>query len=324
MLTVAARQPRISSSSFGSLLVVISVLAMQGGQAVAKLGFPLAGPLPITALRFGLGAIVLWAIFRPRLPTDRRTLLAVVALGTSLAGVNGFIYKSIEHLPLGLAVTVQFVGALMISLFRSRRLRHLIWALLAAAGVVVINYVPEDAPSVVGIAFALASAACWGAYILLSAHVGARISGGGGITLATAWAALLTVPLGVVSDPRAFVDLPVLGVGLVVAVLCTVVANSLELHALRHIPARVFGVLVSLEPAVAALLGLMLLHEHLTPFQWLAIAATVSASIGVTTDQPGRRTIERCGGANSVQRASQSSRRMSRDTPRWAPSLGRN
>lgn len=266
-------------------MVLVSVVAMQGGQATAKLSFALAGPLVITALRFGLGAMVLFAAWRPRLPADRSARWAVLGLGTSLAGVNFTIYQSLEHLPLGLAVTLQFLGPLLISLFHARRRRHAAWALLAAAGVVLINYPPSATLSGCGIAYGLASAACWAAYILISAHMGARTTGGGALALATAWAALLTVPFAAAAQPHVFLDPRVLAVGLVVALLSTVLANSLELQALRHIPPRVFSILVSLEPAVAALIGLVALNEQLTPAQWLALAAIVTASLGVTAER---------------------------------------
>lgn len=267
----------------GVLLVVISVFAMQAGQAVAKLAFPLTAPATMTALRFGLGSIVLWVVFRPRWPTDSYTRWAVVGLGTALAGTNLFIYESAARMPLGLAVTMQFMGALVVSLATSRRLHHVLWVLVAAGGVLLLYSGPVDAASGTGIAFAAVSAVCWGAYILLTSYVGARTSGGEGMALATAWAALLTVPLGVLAHPHSFLDPTVLACGLGVALLCTVMANSLELRALRGIPSRVFGVLVSLEPAVAALAGLVLLDEYLAVQQWLAITAIVTASIGITT-----------------------------------------
>jgi inner membrane transporter RhtA len=267
-------------------LVLLSVLAMQAGQAVAKLGFAVAGPLPITALRFGIGAVVLVAVWRPRIPTDRAALLAVLGLGTALAGVNVLIYEATARLPLGLAVTLQFTGALAVSLAGARRARHALWALLAAAGVATILGTPTGTVSLAGVAFALGSAGCWGAYILLNARVGARTHGGSGLALASGWAAVITVPLGLGTHPGAFTHPAVLGIGLVVALLCTVIANSCELQALRRIPSWVFGVLVSLEPAVAALAGLVLLGEELTALQWAAVAAIVLASIGITTDPP--------------------------------------
>jgi inner membrane transporter RhtA len=276
-----------TASAGGVSLVVLSVLSMQGGQALAKAMLLLAGPLPVAALRFTLGAVILLLLWRPRLPTDRPTRLAVLGLGTSLAGVNGFIYQAFVLLPLGLAVALQFLGALAVSLAGARRRPlHAIWAVLSVLGVILIVYGPSADVSAVGVLFALASAACWGAYILLSAEVGARTTGGTGLALATAWAALLTLPLGLVAAPTAFTYGPVLAVGLGVAILSTVLANSFELASLRRLPASVFAVLLSLEPAVAALAGLVLLGEHLTAWQWLAIICIVVASIGATRKPP--------------------------------------
>lgn len=270
----------------GPALTLLSVVTMQGGQGVAKLVFPVAGPLPVAALRFGLGALILLAIWRPPWPTDRRTMLAVMALGTALAGVNVFIYLSITRIPLGLAVTIQFTGALAVALAGARRGRHAFWALLAAVGIVLIMRGPAGAASTAGLTFAVASAGCWGAYIVLSAHVGARTVGGAGLALATTWAALLIVPLAVAADPAAFGRPPLLLGGFAVALLCTVIANSLELSALRIMPSRTFGILVSLEPVVAAVAGLLLLGEQLTTTQWLAIVCIVTASAGATQESP--------------------------------------
>lgn len=274
-------------SAQGVGLALLGIVSIQSGQALAKLAFPIAGPLPMTALRFGLGAIILLLLWRPRLPTQRRTQLAILALGSSLAGLNVFIFLAFERLPLGLATTLQFLGPLAISLLGSRRRRlHAVWALLSAFGVMLVVGDPTGNISAPGVAFALISAVCMGAYIVLSAEVGARTSGGTGLALATAWAALLTVPLGFGADPSAFTHGPVLAAGLGVAILSTVLANSFELHALRKLPASVFAVLVSLEPAIAALAGLALLGEQLTAWQWFAIGCIVTASIGATRTHP--------------------------------------
>ena len=286
-----ARTPRRARPS-GAWLVVVSATSVQCGQALAKLAFPWAAPAVVVGLRFGLGALVLWALFRPRPPADAGTWRAVLSLGTALAGVNLFFFEAAARLPLGLAVTVQFLGALVVSLAGARRPRHALWALLAAGGVALINFEPAGEVSWSGLGFAAASAVCWGAYVVLTARVGARTSGGEGLTWATTWAAVLTVPVGLVVDPGALADQRVLGLGLGVALLCTVLANSLELAALRRIPTRVFGVLVSLEPAVAALAGLVLLGEHLAPAQWIAVGAIVAASVGIAADSGAKRDRE--------------------------------
>ncbi|MFD9907613.1 DMT family transporter [Streptomyces sp. NPDC059063] len=281
-------------------MVVCSALAMQGSQAVAKLAFVMAAPVVVTALRFAFGAGVLWALWRPRPPSGRSSVFLVLGLGTALAGASVTIYEAFDRLPLGLAVTLQSLGALLVSLLGARRARHVLWALLAAGGVVLINYRPGGALSGAGIALALGSAACWAAYILLSARVGARTTGGGALALASAWAALLTIPYALVVQPGAFLDVRVLAAGLAVAVLSTVVANSLELQALRRIPPRAFGVLVSLEPAMAALLGLLVLGERLTPAQWVATAVIVTASVGVTLDTADRGSGPGASGGDGV------------------------
>lgn len=289
------RAPRRAKRG-GAWLVVLGALSVQSGQAVGKIALPWASPLALVALRFGVGALVLWALFRPRPPTDARTWRAVLSLGTAVAGVNLFFFESVARLPLGLAVTVQFLGALVVSLAGARRLRHALWALLAVGGVVLINYSPTASDSAsatgvswLGLGYAACSAVCWGAYVVLTARVGARTSGGDGLTWATTWAAVLTVPVGVAVDPHAFVVPRVLGCGVGVALLCTVIANSLELAALRRIPPRVFGVLVSLDPGVAALAGLVLLGEKLTLGQWVAVVAIAGASVGVAMDTGGKR-----------------------------------
>lgn len=269
----------------GPVLVVLSVFGMQGGQAIAKMAFVSAGPVQLAAMRFGFGALVLLAIWRPAVPTDRYTQLAVLAMGTALAGTNVFVFESIARLPLGLAVTIQFMGALAISIGAARRRNHIVWALLAGLGVILISGDRAGTVSVAGVAFAVASAICWGAYILLNSHVGARTSGGGCLALATCWAAVLTVPPGVLMDPGTFAEPSVLTAGLAAALLCTVLGNSLELRAMRKIPARVFSVLVSLEPTIAALAGFVLLGEHLTLTQWIAVVSIVIASIGVVSDR---------------------------------------
>lgn len=289
---VVSRQPEAVSAS-GSGLAVLSVLSMQGGQALAKTGFSLAGPLPIASIRFAVGAAILLLVWRPRLP-EQTSLLPIFGLGTALAGVNVFIYLAFDRLPLGLAVTLQFLGALAVSLIGARaQPLQVVWALLSLLGVAVIVAGPTSEVSTAGVVFALASAACWAAYILFSAVVGARTTGGSGLAWATTWAAFLTVPLALFTNPAVLTDPAVLATGTGVAILSTVIANSAELASLRRLPASVFAILVSLEPVVAALGGIIVLDEHLTAWQWSAVVCVVIASIGATTSRNPRRTHRR-------------------------------
>ncbi|MCA1221108.1 EamA family transporter [Streptomyces sp. 8L] len=289
------RVPARSTATTGVAMVLVSVLAMQGGQAVATVAFTVASPLVITALRFGFGAPLLWLIQRPRLPKDGGSLLLIAALGTSLAAVNITIYLSLAKIPLGIAVPLQFLGALTVSLAGARRPLHLVWAVLAAGGVFLINYRSAGSLSSAGIVFALASALPWAAYMLLGSHAGRRYRGDNILAPATLWAALLTIPVAATTQPQAFLNPWVLGAGSVVALLSSVVANSLELAALRRVSSAAFAVLVSLEPVAAALLGLVILSQDLTWTQWLGTLLIVTAAIGTTTDQrragqPPRRT----------------------------------
>lgn len=289
MLTYAeARAPSSWTrlANHGPTLALLGILSIQSGQAAAKLVIPLAGPLPVVALRFGIGALILLAIWRPRLPTDRTTLLMVLAWGTTLAGISIFLYQSLELLPFGVAVTVQFTGALAVSVIGSRRARHVLWAGLAGLGIVLIaDPFGAGSVSLAGLALAAAAAVCWGGFIALGSRVGMRSCDGSALALATVWAAVLSLPVALLDNAAAFTDGRVLLGGLAVAVLASVVTNSLDLRALRLLPARTFGVLVSLEPVVAVFVGLVVLGEQLAPVQWLAVLLIVAASIGASRDR---------------------------------------
>ncbi|MGH3328644.1 MAG: EamA family transporter, partial [Streptomycetales bacterium] len=268
-------------------LVLLAIVSVQVGAALAKQLFPVAGPGGVVAMRLVFAALLLLALWRPTLRfrgrAGRRGLLAILAFGTVTAAMNISIYESFSRIPLGIAVTIEFLGPLAVALFGSRRPLDVAWAVLAAAGVLLLTGGRGDGGvEPLGVLFALCAAACWAAYILLSAVVGSRTQGGGGLALAMVWGALLVAPFGAADAGVKLLDPPVLLVGLVVALLSSVVPYSLELEALRRIPPRVFGVLMSLEPAVAAVAGLVILGEYLGAVQWLAIACVVVASAGAT------------------------------------------
>ncbi|MQA88080.1 MAG: EamA family transporter [Streptosporangiales bacterium] len=267
-----------------STLALTSVVSMQAGQAVAKQFFDVAGPLGMVALRFGFGAAVLLAVWRPRVVLHSDVLGLVLAVGTALAGTTTLIFLAAARIPLGIAVTLQFLGPLAVAIVGSQRRLDLVWAALAALGVILLVDRSAGPMLIEGVILALLSAACWAAYIVGNAALGARTgdarSGGSAFALSIAWAALLTVPAGVADAGPALVRLDVLAGGFLVAHLSTVVANTLELKALRRMPPRAFGVLMSLEPAVAALAGMAFLGEHLGPYQWLAVGCVVIASTG--------------------------------------------
>ncbi|GGP73086.1 threonine transporter RhtB [Saccharothrix coeruleofusca] len=275
----------LAARAFGAIpppaLVLLGVVSVQIGAAVAKQLFTLVGAAGTVTLRLVLGAVVLLAVWRPSLRLDRRTLLVVASYGLVLGAMNLTFYQAIERIPLGAAVTIEFLGPLAVAVLGSRRWVDGLWALLAAVGVLLLTRA-DGGLSWVGVAFALVAAVCWAGYILLATAMGSRTSDGRGLALGLVFGSLLALPFGVAEAGAALLDPVVLIAGAAVALLSSVIPYSLELEALRRIPPRVFGILMSLEPAVAALVGLIVLHEALRPAQWVAIGCVVLASVGAT------------------------------------------
>jgi inner membrane transporter RhtA len=264
-------------------LVLIGILSVQFGAGIAKDLFDDAHPTTIVWLRLAVSALVLTVIVRPALRgRSRADWLVVLAFGATLGLMNWSIYQAFARIPLGIAVTIEFVGPLTLAVLGSRRPRDLLWVALAAAGVLLLGLERADL-TVAGVLFALLAGVAWAAYILLSAQTGRRWPGFDGLTMASVIASVLLVPLfleaGGTSDLG---NQKVLLLGALVALLSSVIPYSCELVALRSLRPSVFSVLMSLEPAAAALAGLVVLHELLTPVQLLAMACVVVASIGAT------------------------------------------
>jgi inner membrane transporter RhtA len=262
-------------------LVLGGILSVQVGAAVAKELFSVAGAAGTVALRLALSAVVLLLIWRPSVRVGWRALPVVLCYGAVLGAMNLLFYEALVRIPLGVAVTIEFLGPLAVAMLGSRRWMDALWAVLAGAGVLLLTKVAGEI-SAAGVAFALGAGACWAAYILLGAKLGERTSGGSGLAVAMTVSALLIVPIGVAEAGATLLEPRVLVAGMAIAVLSSVIPYSLELEALRKIPPSVFGVLMSLEPAVAALVGLALLGEYLQPVQWLAVCCVVAASMGAT------------------------------------------
>ncbi len=264
-------------------LVLIGILSVQFGAGVAKDLFDDAHPTTIAWVRLAASALVLAAIARPALRgRTRQDWLVVLAFGATLGLMNWAIYQSFARIPLGIAVTIEFVGPLTLAVLGSRRPRDLLWVALAAAGVLLLGLERADL-TVAGVLFALLAGASWAAYILLSAQTGRRWPGFDGLTMASVIATVLLVPLlleaGCTTD---LTNQKVLLLGALVGLLSSVIPYTCELVALRSLRPSVFSVLMSMEPAAAALAGLVVLHELLTPVQLLAMACVVAASIGAT------------------------------------------
>ncbi|MBS2937290.1 EamA family transporter [Nocardioides sp. J2M5] len=233
-------------------------------------------------LRLVTSAVVLVALARPRLRgRSREDWLVVVGFGASLATMNWAIYQSFARIPLGIAVTIEFIGPLTLAVLGSRRARDLAWVLLAGVGVLLLGFERTDL-DLAGVLFALLAGAAWAAYILLSAGTGRRWAGFDGLAVASLVAATaMTLPALLTAGSDLW-DGRVLLLGALVGLLSSVIPYSCELVALRSLRPAVFGILMSLEPAAAALAAIAVLHETLSPVQWLAVACVVAASVGAT------------------------------------------
>ncbi|WP_197523042.1 EamA family transporter [Actinokineospora pegani] len=262
--------------------VLVGIVSVQVGAALAKQLFAAAGATGVVALRLVFAALILLAIWRPSLRVTRRTVGVVAGYGAVLAAMNILFYLALERIPLGIAVTVEFLGPMMLALAGSRRWLDAVWAVLAGAGVLLLARGGDAELSLLGLFFAFAAGVCWAGYILLGAALGKQSADGSGLALAMGVAGLIALPVGVVGAGPDLLSPVVLVVGLGVALLSSVIPYTLELEALRKIPPRVFGILMSLEPAVAAVAGVVVLGEVLVVDQWVAICCVVGASVGAT------------------------------------------
>ena len=272
-------------------LVVSGIISVQVGAAIAKDLFDQIPPTAMVWLRLITSAVILLLVARPRWAGHSgRDWLIVLGFGVSLLTMNWAIYQSFARIPLGIAVTIEFLGPLTLAVIGSRRLVDLIWVALAGAGVALLG-LSRATLTIAGVGFALLAAVAWACYILLSAQTGRRWSGISGIAVASMVGAIALAPPAILEAGSVMLDSTVLALGVAVGLLSSVIPYSFELIALRRIPPRVFSILMSLEPAAAALAAMIVLGEFLTSTQWLAMACVVIASIGATRtsstlDQP--------------------------------------
>jgi inner membrane transporter RhtA len=272
-------------------LVVTGIISVQVGAAIAKDLFDLVPPTAMVWLRLITSAVILLLVARPRWAGHSgRDWLIVLGFGVSLLTMNWAIYQSFARIPLGIAVTIEFLGPLTLAVIGSRRLVDLIWVALAGAGVALLG-LSRATLTFVGVGFALLAAVAWACYILLSAQTGRHWPGISGIAIASMVCAIALAPPAILEAGSVMLDSTVLALGLAVGLLSSVIPYSFELIALRRILPRVFSILMSLEPAAAALAAMIVLGEFLTLVQWLAMACVVIASIGATRtsstlDQP--------------------------------------
>ncbi|MFC5957589.1 DMT family transporter [Streptomyces pratens] len=270
-------------------LVLAGGISVQFGGALAVTLMPRAGALGVVTLRLLVAAIVLLLVCRPRLRGHSRAdWTTVIVFGLAMAGMNGLFYQSVARIPLGTAVTLEVLGPLALSVLASRRAVNFLWAGLALAGVVLLGGGSFGSLDPLGVVFALGAGVMWAAYIIFSARTGRRFPQADGLALAMGVAALVFLPLGIAESGTKLVEPTTLALGAAVAVLSSVLPYTLELLALRRLPASTFAILMSLEPAIAAAAGFLILSQALTLTEAAAIALVIAASMGAVRTQVGR------------------------------------
>ncbi len=265
-------------------VLLVAMISIQGGASLAKSLFPLVGAPGVTALRLALGTLVLVVIFKPwRLRFTREQRLPLLFYGLSLGGMNYMFYLAIQTVPLGIAVALEFTGPLAVALFSSRRPVDFIWVILAVLGLWYLLPLGENVSHVdlSGAAFALGAGACWAIYIITGQRAGEE-HGPATVALGSLIAAVVFVPIGALQSGDLLWHWSILPLGIAVAVLSTALPYSLEMIALTRLPTRTFGTLMSMEPAMAAISGMIFLGETLSLQQVLALMAIVVASMGST------------------------------------------
>jgi inner membrane transporter RhtA len=267
-------------SNAGVALVLGAAISVQLGAALAKSLFDRVEPPAVVFMRLAFGSVAVWLIFRPRFRgRSTHELALVAALGIALACMNTSFYESLERIPLGVAVTVEFLGPLVVAVVSSRRRLDLLWIATAGGGIALLAH-PDESLSTAGVALAGVAAVFWGIYILLGVRVGRLWSGASGLAVAMAVGAVLSTPWGIASGGSGLVHPLDLAVGQLDGLMCSALPWSLEIEAMRRLPTHVFGVLMSLGPAFAALSGLALLGERLSGRLAASIGLVVVASVG--------------------------------------------
>ncbi|MEH4638539.1 threonine/homoserine exporter RhtA [Enterobacter hormaechei] len=276
--------PRKSSVWMPVAVILIAMMSIQSGASLAKSLFPLVGAPGVTALRIALGTLILVVVFKPwRLRFKKELRLPLLFYGLALGGMNYMFYLSIQTIPLGIAVALEFTGPLAVALFSSRRPVDFIWVVLAVLGLWFLLPLGQSVSQIdlTGAALALGAGACWAVYILTGQRAGEE-HGPATVALGSLIAAVIFVPIGMAQATDSIWQWSILPVGLAVAILSTALPYSLEMIALTRLPTRIFGTLMSMEPALAAISGMIFLGETLTLVQTLALCSIIAASMGST------------------------------------------
>lgn len=267
------------------VLVLAAMISIQSGAAIAKQIFPILGPIGTTTLRLTFASLILCALWRPwRMRPSRKEIRAISIYGASLGAMNLLFYLALARIPLGIAVALEFSGPLAVSLLASRKPVDFLWAALAATGISLILPITESsAPlDIAGVLLALAAGVCWALYILFGKRAGTHIHAGLVTSLGMVVATLVVLPIGLMDSGSSLLNPEILPLAIAVAIFSSALPYSLEMIAMKNLPAKNFGILMSIEPAIAALSGLIFMGELLTPQQWLAILCVILASFGST------------------------------------------
>lgn len=265
------------------LAVVIAILSVQSGAAIAKGLFPAIGAAGTASLRIGISAILLLAVYRPNLQKiSAAQWRFVIPYGLSLGAMNLIFYLAIERIPIGLAVTLEFIGPLLVAVLGSKRLIDFFWILLAGAGIILIAPWTNSRIDPLGVLFALLAGALWAAYIVLGGKISKIMKGGDAVAIGMGFAALLVLPFGILGNGLLQLTPKLFALGTALALLSSAIPFTLEMKALGQLPARTFSILMSLEPAAASLCALLFLQEYLTFHEVLAVVFVVVASAGST------------------------------------------
>jgi inner membrane transporter RhtA len=274
-------------------LVLIGILSVQVGAVISKGQFGEIPPVGMVFLRLTTSAVILLAVARPRLRgRSAMDWRPVLALGLTLGAMNWAFYESFARIPIGVAVTIEFIGPLSVAALGSRRPRDLGWVGLAAVGIALFGVGPTKVDPV-GFGLALLAGVCWAIYILSTAATGRRWPGVEGLAVASTIGMLAIAPFAVAIAGQQLLEPRLIALGAAVGVLSSVIPYSLEMTALRTLPPRVFGILMSLEPAAAALAAAVLLSEWLTPPQLVAMACVTAASVGAVRTSSTSTTVAR-------------------------------
>lgn len=264
-------------------LLLIAMVSIQSGASLAKTLFPVIGAPGTTALRLALASVLMLVFLRPwRAPFSASSLRIIILYGVALGAMNLLFYIAISRIPLGIAVALEFTGPLAVAMYHSRRLVDYIWIAMAVIGLgLLIPMGQTERLDMAGVAYALGAGVCWGAYIVFGQRAGSEH----GVQI-SAWgvliAAICVAPIGIADAGTALFSPALIPAAIGLAILSTALPLSLEMIAMTKIPARTFGTLMSMEPAIGALSGLIFLQEHLSLTQWLAILAIIVASAGST------------------------------------------